>query len=38
MNKKLGWTIVVKVKQLGGAITTTNDEQCFLVMLKLKAF
>jgi hypothetical protein len=38
MNKKLGGVIIVKVKQLGGIVTTVDDEQCFLVMLKLKDF
>jgi hypothetical protein len=38
MNKKLGGIIIVKVKQLGGIVTTVNGEQCFLVMLRLKDF
>jgi hypothetical protein len=38
MNKKLGGVIIVKVKQLRGIITNVNDEQCFLVMLRLKDF
>jgi len=36
MNKKSGGTIVVKVKKLGGAIATTNDEQCFLMILRFR--
>ncbi len=36
MNKKLRGIIVVRVKQLGGVIITIDDEQCFLVMLRLK--
>ncbi len=35
MNKKLG-IVVVKVEQLGGIIIIVDDEQCFLVMLRLK--
>jgi len=38
MNKKSGRVVVTNVKQLGGTIVTANDEQCFLVMLKLKDF
>jgi hypothetical protein len=37
MNHKLGKIVVVKVEQLGGAITTVDDEQCFLVMLKFSS-
>jgi hypothetical protein len=36
MNKKSRGTIDAKVEQLGRAIATANDEQCFLVMLRLK--
>jgi hypothetical protein len=36
MNKKLGGSIVAKVEQLGGTVVTVNDEQCFLVILRLK--
>ncbi len=35
MNKKSRRTIDVRVEQLGGAIATIDDEQCFLVMLRL---
>jgi hypothetical protein len=38
MNKKSIGIIVVKVEQLGGAVVTFDDEQCFLVMLRLKDF
>lgn len=49
MNKKAKGTVVAMeeqwrrttiggVEQLKGAIATINDEQCFLVMLKLKDF
>jgi hypothetical protein len=37
MNKKLG-IVVVKVEQLGGIIIIVDDEQWFLVMLRLKDF
>jgi hypothetical protein len=36
MNKKLRRTIVTKVKQLGGVVAIADNEQCFLVMLRLK--
>jgi hypothetical protein len=36
MNKKSRGTIIVKVEQLGGTVVTFDDEQCFLVMLRLK--
>jgi hypothetical protein len=36
MNEKSRGTIDVKVEQLGGAITIVDDEQCFLVILRLK--
>jgi hypothetical protein len=34
MNNKSKGVVVFKVEQLGGVVTTANDEQCFLVMLK----
>jgi hypothetical protein len=37
MNKKSKGTIVAKVK-LGTVVAITNDEHCFLVMLRLKVF
>ncbi len=36
MNKKSGGTIIVKVKKLGGAIVTTDDEQCFFMILRFR--
>lgn len=36
MNEKSRRTIDAKVEQLGGAITIADDEQCFLVILRLK--
>jgi hypothetical protein len=35
---KKSWKVVVRVEQLRGAVVTTNDERCFLVMLRLKDF
>jgi hypothetical protein len=36
MNKKSKGIITIRVKQLGRAVTIVDDEQCFLVMLRLK--
>jgi len=36
MNKKSKGEVVARVEQLGGVLATANDEQCFLVMLRLK--
>jgi hypothetical protein len=36
MNKKSKGIITIRVKQLERTITIVDDEQCFLVMLRLK--
>jgi hypothetical protein len=34
MNKKSGWAVAIKIKQLRGVVANINDEWCFLVMLR----
>jgi hypothetical protein len=34
--EQLGRVTVIRVEELGEAVATNDDEQCFLVMLRLK--